>query len=179
MDFSSGDITFFNSESVDWKVTLVDTGVDTMTGGRIKRLEPHLDGERFMATYGDGVANIDLANLESFHKQHGRLATLSAVRPNARFGELTIDNGAIKTFEEKPQLHDGWVNGGFFVLEKTVLEYIDGDHVMFERDPLEALAKNNQLMAFKHEGFWQCMDTKRDHDSLQMMIKQKDTPWLD
>jgi glucose-1-phosphate cytidylyltransferase len=150
------------SEGDDWKVALVDTGLGTQTGGRLKRLGKHLNGGPFFLTWGDGVADIDLHELLEFHRSHGKLATMTAVRPPARFGHIQLDGAQIVEFSEKPQAQEGWINGAFFVLEPQVLDYIDSDATHFEREPLERLAKDGQLMAYRHESFWQCMDTLRE-----------------
>ena len=157
------------AELEDWLVTLVDTGRYTETGGRMLRLAPYLDGSTFMMTFGDGVASIDIDELVAFHRSHGRLATLTAVRPPARFGDVDLDGDQVVEFSEKPQLGEGWINGGFFVLEPEVLDYIESDETPFQRAPLEQLPRNGQLMAYKHEGFWQCMDTLRDKLLLQQL----------
>jgi len=162
-----------------WRVTLVDTGADTQTGGRINRVGPYLDGERFMMTYGDGVADVDLRALLSFHESHGRLATVTAVQPPGRFGALDLadDGEAVQSFVEKPQGDGAWMNGGFFVLESAVLGYIDGDATLFEREPLEHLAADGQLCAYRHRGFWQPMDTLRDKRTLEEMWNSGRAPW--
>jgi len=160
-----------------WRIDLVDTGLATATGGRLKRLGKVLDGEPLMMTYGDGVSNVDLQDLCAFHRGHGRLVTLTAVRPPARFGGLEFDGPQVVRFIEKPQIGEGWINGGFFVLEPDVLEYIDGDEVSFEREPLERLVRDGQVMAYRHEAFWQCMDTLRDKRMLDSMWDKGDAPW--
>lgn len=160
----------------DWTVGLVDTGSETATGGRIKRLRPHLGDSTFMLTWGDGVSNVDLDRLLDFHRSHGKLATLTAVRPPARFGHLEIEDDRIREFSEKPQLGEGWINGAFFVLEPGVFDYIDGDATQWEREPLEGLARDGELMAYRHEGFWQCMDTIRDRKLLEELW-QDGAPW--
>ena len=162
---------------MDWKVDLIETGRITNTGGRIKRLVPHMGGETFMLTWGDGVSDIDLHQLLAFHRSHGKLATLTAVRPPARFGHLEIDGDRIAEFSEKPQAHEGWINGAFFVLEPEIAQYIEGDDTLFEREPLERLAAEGQLMAYRHEGFWQCMDTLRDKVRLESMWTEERAPW--
>ncbi len=161
----------------DWTVELIDTGRDTMTGGRIKRLAPYLGNETFMLTWGDGVSDIDLRDLLNFHKSHGKLATLTAVRPPARFGHLNLDGDMIIEFSEKPQTSKGWINGAFFVLEPAVFDYIDGDMTMWEKKPLEQLAKDGQLVAYRHSSFWQCMDTLRDKRRLDAMWQDGNPPW--
>jgi glucose-1-phosphate cytidylyltransferase len=164
------------SQPEDWTVAMVDTGQDTATGGRIKRLEKAIGRERFMLTWGDGVSNIDLERLLAFHEAHGKLATLTAVRPPARFGHLDLSGSQITEFSEKPQLGEGWINGAFFVLEPEVFDYIDGDATQFEREPLERLAADGQLMAYQHDDFWQCMDTLRDKKLLEELW-QNGAPW--
>ena len=171
-----GQVTMQQGDMEDWTVHLVDTGLDVATGGRMKRLIPWIGREPFMMTYGDGVANVDLKALLAFHRTQGRLATVTAVRPPARFGGLTLRDGAVEAFVEKPQIGEGWINGGFFVLEPAALDYIEGDESMFEREPLERLAKDGQLSAFRHEGFWQCMDTRRDVELLESLW-HNGAPW--
>ncbi|HVC25883.1 MAG TPA: glucose-1-phosphate cytidylyltransferase [Acidimicrobiales bacterium] len=161
----------------DWTVRLVDTGLDTQTGGRIKRLGGHLGDGTFMLTWGDGVSDVDLGALLAFHRSHGRLATVTAVRPPARFGHLQLDGDHIIEFSEKPQVGEGWINGAFFVLEPGILDYIDGDATHFEREPLERLARDGQLMAYRHESFWQCMDTIRDKYLLNSFWDGGRAPW--
>ena len=159
INFGSGDIAVHGGEQFDWTVDLVDTGISTLTGGRIKRLAPYIGNSTFMLTWGDGVSDVNLDELLKFHKAHGKLATMTAVRPTARFGHLELDGEMIKNFSEKPQTQEGWINGAFFVLEPQIFDYIDGDDTQWEHKPLECLAKDGQLMAYKHSGFWQCMDT--------------------
>ncbi len=166
-----------HQRDVEWSVDLIETGRTTNTGGRIKQLVPHLGPGTFMMTWGDGVSDIDLDDLLAFHRSHGKLATLTAVRPPARFGHLEIDAGRVKVFNEKPQTGEGWINGAFFVLEPEVAEYIDGDDTLFEREPLERLAAEGQLMAYQHDGFWQCMDTLRDKVRLDSMWNAGSAPW--
>jgi glucose-1-phosphate cytidylyltransferase len=161
----------------DWTVELIDTGRDTMTGGRIKRLAPHFTEETFMLTWGDGVADINMPELLAFHKAHGKLATLTAVRPPARFGHLELVKDQICEFSEKPQTSEGWINGAFFVLEPGVFDYIDGDATMWEKEPLERLARDGQLMAYRHQSFWQCMDTLRDKRLLDSLWQSGNPPW--
>lgn len=176
VDLGSGLISPHQVKSVDWKVTLIDTGNITMTGGRVKRMREFIGNETFMLTYGDGLSDIDLNKLLTFHKQHGKLVTVSAVRPAARFGELDISESVVKSFKEKPQMHEGWINGGFFIIEPEFFDLIEGDHTLLEREPLEKAAKSGNLMAYKHEGFWHCMDTKRDHELLESLWL-KGAPW--
>jgi glucose-1-phosphate cytidylyltransferase len=172
----TGETRIHDGYKPDWIVDLIDTGMGTMGGGRVKRLAKHLN-ETFMMTYGDGVSNIDICDLLKFHRSHGKLATLTAVRPVARFGQLDLDGNAVGTFTEKPQTTEGWINGGFFVLEPEVLDYIDGDQTFFERDPLERLSRDGQLMAYKHNQFWQCMDTLRDKLALEKLWESGNPPW--
>ena len=161
----------------DWKVDLVETGNDTATGGRLKRLSEILSAGTFMMTYGDGVSNVELRKVLDFHRSHGRLATVTVVRPPARFGSLEFDGDVVTRFIEKPQLGEGWINGGFFVLEPGVFEYLGADDMPFERQPLEQLAADGQLMAYRHEDFWQSMDTLRDKRLLESMWEEKRAPW--
>jgi len=160
----------------DWEVSLMNTSVSAETGGRLVRVA-HLLGDRFMMTFGDGVCDLSITDLIAFHEKHGKLATMTAVRPPARYGHVELDGEAVSTFSEKPQAREGWINGGFFVLERGVLDYIDGDSTSFQREPMERLARDGQLMAFKHDGFWQCMDTLRDKDLLQEMWESGSAPW--
>jgi glucose-1-phosphate cytidylyltransferase len=166
-----------SEESEDWRVELIDTGRHTETGGRMLRLAPYLNGETFMMTFGDGVSDVDVGALVAFHRAHGKLATLTAVRPPARFGHVEIDGDQVSDFSEKPQAREGWINGGFFVLEPGVLDYIEGDETHFQREPLERLAREGQLMAFRHTSFWQCMDTLRDKILLQQLWDTDEAPW--
>jgi len=166
-----------DAECEDWTVHLKNTGLDTNTGGRIKRLQPWLKDETFMVTYGDGVSNVNLEDLLKFHRAHGRLATVTAVRPPARFGGLIFDGDLVSEFTEKPQIGEGWINGGFFVFEPAVFDYLDGDQSSLEADALERLAKDRQLAAYRHEDFWQCMDTLRDKRLLESLWQQGNAPW--
>jgi glucose-1-phosphate cytidylyltransferase len=161
----------------DWRVQLTDTGADTQTGGRMKRLKEFVGNETFMMTYGDGVSSVDPRELLAFHKKHGKLATVTAVRPPARFGGLEFNGDMVTRFEEKPHTGEGWINGGFFVLEPAVLDYIAGDDTHFEREPLEKLARDGQLVAYRHEGFWQAMDTLRDVRHLDDLWKSGNAEW--
>jgi glucose-1-phosphate cytidylyltransferase len=162
---------------MDWRVSLVDTGLATLTGGRVKRMARYLDGKPFMLTYGDGVADVDLCALLEYHRAQKKMVTVTAVHPAARFGELSIENGLVTEFREKPQVQDGWINGGFFVCEPEFIELIEGDDTVLEREPLERLASIGQLAAYRHNGFWQCMDTKRDRDLLDEMYVSGSAPW--
>jgi len=178
VDLSNGGIKVHNSKAENWKVTLVDTGLDTMTGGRIKRIKDHLNGERFMLTYGDGVGDVNINSLIKFHESHGKLATITAVQPSGRFGALRInDNKKVESFVEKPAGDGAWINGGFFVLEPQVIDYIKDDNTIWEREPLENLTNESQLFAYKHEGFWKPMDTLRDKIELERLWSTKEAPW--
>ncbi len=161
----------------DWDITLVDTGADSQTGGRIKRLRKYLGNETFLATYGDGVSNVNIAELLKFHRAHGKLATVTAVRPPSRFGEIVMDGTKVEAFTEKPQVGTGAINGGFFALEPKVLDYIEGDLTHFELEPLRNLAKDGQLMAFLHKGYWKCMDTLRDNELLNKEWNEGRAGW--
>ena len=175
----SGAVEFSNPAVEDWSVSLVDTGAGTQTGGRLRRLRDHLSPHgTFMMTYGDGLANVDLNALLAFHRTHGRIATVTAVRPPARFGDLQIVNNVVTAFEEKPQAGEGWINGGFFVFEPRVFDYIEGDQTIFERAPLENLGRDGQLMAFHHSGYWQSMDTLRDRTALESLWISGKAPWI-
>ena len=179
-DFQSGknDITVHNNVSEPWKVTLVDTGLDTMTGGRVARIKQYVGNERFMLTYGDGVSDIDLKALLEFHKKSGGVATLTAIQPGGRFGVLDIKDSKIERFKEKNKEDGGWINGGFMVFEPDVFKYLKDDKTVLEREPLEKLAAEKKLSAYKHNGFWQCMDTLRDRIYLEELIAAKKAPWM-
>ena len=161
----------------DWRVNLLDTGLTTLTGGRVKRAANHIGRRRFLMTYGDGVSDVDVRALLRFHEASGKLATITAVRPPARFGGLVIEAGLVRSFEEKPQIGEGWINGGFMVFEPEIIDYIDGDSTILERDPLENLANEGQLAAFQHDRYWQCMDTVRDVISLRELWEAGSAPW--
>tara|TARA_B100000686_G_scaffold128727_1_gene135916 strand:+ start:1769 stop:2461 length:693 start_codon:yes stop_codon:yes gene_type:complete len=164
---------FFKKKFYNWNVKLIDTGKKTMTGGRLKRLKKYLGNETFMMTYGDGLSSVNLKNLLKFHKKNKKLVTLTAVRPPARFGAIKLKGNTVKYFKEKSKLDEGWINGGFFVMESKFLDYIKNDKTYLEKEPLEIICKKKQLSAFKHEGFWQCMDTKRDKDKLDKILLGK------
>tara|TARA_Y100000590_G_scaffold140338_1_gene160955 strand:- start:4007 stop:4699 length:693 start_codon:yes stop_codon:yes gene_type:complete len=164
---------FFNKKFFDWNINLIETGEKTMTGGRLKRLKKYIGNETFMMTYGDGLSNINLEKLLKFHKKNKKLVTLSAVRPPARFGVLKLNGQKVSYFKEKSKLDEGWINGGFFVMEPEFLKFIKNDNTYLEREPLEEATKRGQLLAFRHEGFWQCMDTKRDMDRLNKILNSK------
>ena len=164
---------FKNIKNLKYKVHLIETGLNTMTGGRLKRLKKQIGNETFLLTYGDGISDVNLNQLVKFHKKNKKLITLTAVRPPARFGAIKIIGNKVKTFKEKSKLDEGWINGGFFVIEPKFLNYIKGDSTFLERDPLEQASRKKQLFAYKHNGFWQCMDTKRDKDKLEKILKKR------
>ena len=174
---TNGEIVVHDGDSEDWTVHLLDTGFQTQTGGRVKRAAQLIGRETFMLTYGDGVCNLDIRHLLEFHRRHGKLATVTAVRPPARFGGLVFDGDLVTRFEEKPRIGEGWINGGFFVLEPQVVDYIEGDGTFFEREPLERLAQNGQLMAYRHDDFWQCTDTLRDVRLSEGLWVEGHAPW--
>lgn len=177
-DFSEeGKMLVHRDYTEDWKVTVVDTGLNTLTGGRIKRIKKYVDGESFLLTYGDGVSDVDINACIEFHKQCGTLATMTGVLPEGRFGVLDIEGSTIKSFREKNSNDMGWINGGFLVLEPEVIDYIDGDQTTFEREPLEKLAGEGQLSCYRHNGFWQCMDTMRDKEKLENLLSMNSAPW--
>jgi glucose-1-phosphate cytidylyltransferase len=173
----SGETELDRREKEDWTIHLLDTGVDTNTGGRVKRLQPHLSDATFMVTYGDGVSDVDLGALLRFHREQGRLATLTAVRPPARFGGVVFDGPLVAQFTEKPQIGEGWINGGYLIFEPGIFDYLESDRSSLEADGLERLAANRQLAAYRHEGFWQCMDTLRDLRLLQSLWQGGAPPW--
>jgi glucose-1-phosphate cytidylyltransferase len=174
----TGEVAFSNPTVEDWSVSLVDTGANTQTGGRLLRLRDRLHAQgTFMLTYGDGVSNLDLGSLLAFHRSHGRAATVTAVRPPARFGDLDIEDDFVTAFAEKPQMSEGWISGGFFVFEPKVFDYIADDSTMLERAPLEMLSRDRQLLAFHHSGFWQPMDTMRDKNTLEALWASGAAPW--
>lgn len=179
-DFNkNGDIQVHQRHAEPWVVTVVDTGLDTMTGGRVKRIEKYVGDEPFMLTYGDGVCDVDMRELQKFHREHGKLATITAVEPGGRFGVLDMDaNGNIQSFGEKRKEDGGWINGGYMVLEPEVFSLIDGDSIVLEADPLESLARRGELVAYKHDGFWQCMDTLREKNLLDDLIRNGKAPWV-
>jgi len=178
IDLATGRHQFHGGKVPDWKVHLVDTGEKTMTGGRLKRLKEWVGNDTFMLTYGDGVADLDLRKLVEFHRSHGKLATVTAVRPPSRFGGMALADGKVVNFSEKAQTGEGWINGGFFVLEPQVLDYIEGDGTLWERGPLERLAADGQLMSYRHEGFWQPMDTIREKQLLESLWQSGNPPWM-
>jgi glucose-1-phosphate cytidylyltransferase len=178
LDLESGQTTIHHGKQPKWKIHLVDTGLHTQTGGRLGRLRDWIgQDETFCFTYGDGVSNVNVAESIKFHQQHGKLATVTTVRPPARFGGIVFDGNQVKEFTEKPQTGEGWINGGFFVLNRGVLEYIENDESIWERSPLEQIANNGQLMAYRHEGFWQPMDTIREKNLLEDLWNSGKAPW--
>ena len=177
VDLGTGSLDVVNPNGIDWQIGVIDTGPDTMTGGRVLRLKKWLGESAFMVTYGDGLGNVDIRALMKFHRSQGKLATITAVRPPARFGELVLKGDMVCEFSEKPQTGEGWINGGFFVFEPQVFDYLSGDHSILEREPLERLASDGQLVAFRHEGFWQPMDTLRDKQLLESLWAGGNAPW--
>jgi glucose-1-phosphate cytidylyltransferase len=177
VDITTGAVVPHHTDDTDWKVTLVQTGLDSMTGGRVKRMQKFIGDETFILTYGDGVANVNIDELLKFHRSHGKMVTVTAVHPGARFGELDMVGDQVSSFQEKPQMAQGWINGGFFVIEPKFFDLIEGDKTILERDPLEKAAAMGELMAFRHQGFWQCMDTKRDRDLLEDLWQSGEVPW--
>ena len=178
VDLNSGKKTIHNKTDVDWKVTMVDTGLNTMTGGRVKRMKESIGNETFLLTYGDGLSNINLDNLINFHKSHGKMITVTAVHPSARFGEIDIEGDKVKSFVEKPQINKGWINGGFFVVEPDFFDFIKSDETVLEKEPLEKAAQNGELMAYCHNNFWHCMDNIRDKETLEKFWSSKNPPWF-
>ena len=176
-DMSTNQVEVHHKHAEPWRVTLVDTGAETQTGGRLKRVADYIGDQTFCFTYGDGVANVDIAKLVEFHRSNGTLATMCAVQPPGRFGALDIQGQRITRFEEKPSGDGSWINGGFFVLEPGVMSFLGGDHTVWERDPLESLAKSGQLSAYAHDGFWQPMDTLRDKVKLEALWQNGNAPW--
>ncbi len=178
INLAGNNMEIHQSKAEPWKITLVDTGLNTMTGGRIKRVQKYIDNESFMLTYGDGVGNVDIQELLKFHRGHGKYATLTSVQPSGRFGALILDNNKkVSSFQEKPKGDGAWINGGFFVLEPHVLNYIKADDTVWEKEPLENLAKDGQLVAYTHTGFWQPMDTLRDKNHLEELWTTGNAPW--
>jgi glucose-1-phosphate cytidylyltransferase len=178
IDLSNGKATIHDGNQPKWRVHLVDTGLSTQTGGRVKRLRRWLDdNETFLLTYGDGVADLDINGLLDFHRSHGKLATMTAVRSPARFGRISFEGNAVTEFFEKPGAGEGWINGGFFVLNAKAIDYVDGDDTIWERDPVERLAHDGQMMGFRHYGFWSCMDTLKEKNYLEDLWKSGKAPW--
>ena len=178
LNLKEGTCQVANSLAPAWQVGLVDTGLNTLTGGRVRRLQGLLGNHTFLVTYGDGLGNVDLKALVEFHRSHGKLATVTAVSPIARFGSLALNGDRVTAFAEKPQTGEGWINGGFFVFEPRVLDYIPGDQTALEREPLERLAADGQLMAYRHSGFWHPMDTLRDKQLLESLWAAGKAPWI-
>jgi glucose-1-phosphate cytidylyltransferase len=177
LNVKTGKLKYLTDISEDWNISLIDTGKDTLTGGRLLRLKDSMNST-FMLTYGDGLCDVNINELVKFHKENKKIATVTAVRPTARFGGMNLDNNVVKEFQEKPQAGEGWINGGYFIFEPEVFDYLDNDDSILERDCLENLAKDSQLMAYQHEGFWQCMDTLREKTVLDNMCLSGDMPWL-
>jgi glucose-1-phosphate cytidylyltransferase len=177
ISFKTGSVKMTQKHTTNWNVELIDTGMDTQTGGRIKRLQPYLGDDTFMMTWGDGVSNVNLDELRAYHRGHGKLATLTAVRPTARFGHLETEGDRVIEFSEKPQTREGWINGAFFVLEPQIFDYIQDDGTHWEKEPMERLAKDKQLMAYRHTSFWQCMDTLREKKLLETLWASGQAPW--
>lgn len=178
LNLQTGNISILNgSDDIDWSVNLIDTGINTLTGGRVKRLKKYIGNETFLLSYGDGLSDVDLSKLVKFHKSHGKMVTVTAVRPSARFGELSLDGSKVTNFKEKPQLTQGWINGGFFVIEPEFFKFLKNDNTVLEGNPLEVAANKGELMAFKHCGEWQCMDTKRDKDLLESLWSSGKAFW--
>jgi glucose-1-phosphate cytidylyltransferase len=179
INLKTGEKEYLTDNLTDWNVSVIDTGLNTMTGGRVKRMKEFIKDEPFLLTYGDGVANIDIKKLIEFHKQSGKMVTVSAVRPVARFGELKIEkDGSVASFAEKPQTEAGWINGGYFVVNPEFIDFIEDDTTVLEKEPLERIAYHGELAAYKHYGFWQCMDTKRDRDLLEDLYENQEAPWI-
>ena len=177
VDLETGIVNSYQLDEVDWNVTLVDTGLHSMTGGRVKRMKHYIGNETCLLTYGDGLSDVDLDQLITFHKSHGKMVTVTAVHPGARFGELEMKGEQVTSFQEKPQTGQGWINGGYFVIEPEFFDLIQDDKTILEREPLERVAQSGELMAFQHQGFWHCMDTKRDLDNLEEFWNSGKAPW--
>ncbi|MCK4783761.1 MAG: glucose-1-phosphate cytidylyltransferase [Desulfobacteraceae bacterium] len=177
VSLKNGNIKQHQSNNLDWNLELIETGLSTQTGGRIKRLAPYVNNETFMLTWGDGLSDVNLDDLLAFHRSHGKLATLTAVRPPARYGHLELNGDVVEEFSEKPQTREGWINGAFFVLEPGIFDYIEGDDTQWEKEPLERLSQDCQLMAYRHTSFWQCMDTLREKYILENLWESGNVPW--
>ena len=177
VNLQNGEVNIHDGYKTDWEVELIDTGMGTLTGGRIKRLAPYIENKTFMLTWGDGVSNVNLNDLLAFHQSHGKQATLTAVRPPARYGHLDLEGDKVVEFSEKSQTREGWINGAFFVLEPGIFDYIKGDQTQWEKEPLEKLARDGQLMAYRHNTFWQCMDTLREKHILEELWQSGQAPW--
>lgn len=179
IDLKTNKVDFFNNFSEDWKITLLDTGEHSMTGGRIKRAKEIIGNDTFLLTYGDGVSDVDIRKVFDFHKSHGKMLTVTAVQPEARYGMIDFNSETdIGGFSEKPMGEGGWINGGFFVCEPTILDFIASEHTIFEREPMETIAQKQEMKAYKHHGFWQCMDTLRDKTKLQELWESGKAPWV-
>lgn len=178
IDLSSNKVELHNNKTEPWKISLIDTGVESQTGGRLKRIAHLVAGETFCFTYGDGISDIDISELIAFHRKEGKQATLTAVRPSGRFGRLGLSDSRVVSFREKPEGGEGWINGGFFVLESEVLKLIDSDDTVWEREPMDCLAQKGELAAYKHAGFWEAMDTVRDKEHLESLWEQGKAEWL-
>jgi glucose-1-phosphate cytidylyltransferase len=177
INLATGERTVINGCGIDWRVGVIDTGPETMTGGRLLRLRKYIGDEPFMVTYGDGVGDINVCALAAFHRAHGKIATVTAVRPPARFGNLVLESSRVCEFAEKPQAHEGWINGGFFVFNPAIFDYLEDDQSVLEREPLTRLAEEGELMAFRHAGFWQPMDTVRERLLLESLWASGNAPW--
>lgn len=177
-DMQSNEMQVHSNAAEPWRVTVVDTGLETMTGGRVKRVQKYIGEEPFLLTYGDGVCDIDLRKLVAFHKSHGKMVTMTAIQPEGRFGVLNTEGDRVKAFREKSQSDTGWINGGYMVAEPGIFDLIEGDSTVFERAPLEKAAAMGELVAYRHDGFWQCMDTLRDKEKLEKMITEGEAPWI-
>ncbi len=177
VDLATGKVVSHQADHANWRVTLVNTGLESMTGGRLKRMRSFIGDEPFFLTYGDGLADIDLDALLAFHRSHGKMVTVTAVHPRARFGELQLENEQVVSFQEKPQMNQGWINGGYFVIQPEFFDLITNDETILEREPLEQAVQMGELMAYRHNGFWQCMDTKRDRDLLEELWLAERAPW--
>lgn len=177
-DMQNNQMEVHNNSAEPWKVTVVDTGLNTMTGGRVKRVRDYIGDETFLLTYGDGVCDVNIHQMLEFHRAHGKMATMTAIQPEGRFGVLDMTGDRIDAFREKSKGDTGWINGGYMVLEPKILDFIEGDETIFERQPLEKAAQQGELMAYRHEGFWQCMDTLRDKEKLEEMIEKGNAPWI-
>lgn len=178
VELSTGKIKPYQCDTIDWKVTLVDTGLESMTGGRIKRMQKFIGNEPFMITYGDGLSDIDLDKLLAFHNSHGKMVTVTSVHPDARFGEIKLESGLVTSFQEKKQITESWINGGFFIMQPEFFDLLENDSAILEREPLEHAVRMGELMAYRHEGFWQCMDTKRDRDKLEELWQSGNAKWI-
>ncbi|CAF1479529.1 unnamed protein product [Adineta steineri] len=178
IDLQNNDITIHDNSSEPWKITFVDTGIETMTGGRIKRAQRYIGNEPFLLTYGDGVSNVNIKQLVEFHQSHGKLMTVTTVQSLGRFGVLNVEmDGTVRSFQEKPEKDGVWINAGFFVCQSQIFDYIQNDDTVFEKEPLETVTRDGQLMCFKHDGFWQCMDTLHDKNKLEQFWKIPTPPW--